>query len=281
LISSIRRIRMVHRIPRRRNESQIFRAVEVGWIASAIWVLVVLVGIDLTLVGRDNIAVGLVIVPFLASVGARPRIVAGLGGLALVAAVVVALADGLSVPATLAGVAVLGWGTAVAARAALLRTGREQRLAAVSTVAETAQRASPHPTVPSRLGRGGGEVRRLDASSPTCPLAIGSDPTIDTYEIPACSRLLLYTDGLLEARDHLGRLFDLERAAGTLAAGSLGTGIATVIDHLNAHADGRVNDDVALVLLQPSGTDLPLDAGEGFVLGTSTACTSTQTLPRH
>jgi sigma-B regulation protein RsbU (phosphoserine phosphatase) len=357
------------------------RAVEVGWVASAIWVLVVLAGIDLTLAGRDNIAGGLVIVPFLASVGARGRIVAGLGGLATVAAIVLARADGLGVSATLACVAILFGGTVGAAWAASLRTGREQRLVAVSTVAEAAQHAilrSPPPRVgsvdvatwyqssaraatvggdcyevlatpygtrvivgdvrghgmpsvrlaalilggfralafteadlanvarrldelarryandttaedvdgeefvtavicefqgstvgvancghpPPLLISPGGDVRRLDASAPTCPLAIGSDPTIDNHELPPGSRLLLYTDGLLEARDQLGGFFDLERAARRMADHSLDTGVASVIDDLNAHAGAHVNDDVALVLLQPGGSDLPSDPVE-------------------
>jgi sigma-B regulation protein RsbU (phosphoserine phosphatase) len=380
---------------RSRDEGGLTRPVENRWLASALLVLVVLAGIDLMLLGRDNIAGGMVIVPFLASAGARRHMVAGLGALAGLAVVTLAWADGLGDRALLVSLAVVLGGTLGAARAAALRDRREQRFVAVSTVAEAAQRAilrAPPPRVgsvaaatwyqssvraatvggdcyevlatpfgtraiigdvrghgmpsvrlaalilgafralaftdtdlanvaqqldtlaaryssdttaedvdgeefvtavlcefhgsnvsiancghpPPLLISSNGDVRRLDASTPTCPLAIGSDPTIDTYQLRAGSRLLLYTDGLIEARDHLGCFFDLEGAARGLAVGPLDSGVALIIDNLNTHAGGHVCDDVALVLLQPDGADPPLDLALATPPGVSSARVSSQ-----
>jgi serine phosphatase RsbU (regulator of sigma subunit) len=98
-----------------------------------------------------------------------------------------------------------------------------------------------------------GQVQRLDASVPACPLGIGTDPVLDTFEVPVGARVLLYTDGLIETADRSREYFDLEAAASGLAYAPLSAGVASVIDKLNAFADGHVDDDVALMLLEPLG----------------------------
>ena len=106
-----------------------------------------------------------------------------------------------------------------------------------------------HP--PPLLVAPDGEVRVLDASAPASPLGVGSDPVLDKVETPASARILLYTDGLIEALDRSGKSFDLSQAATGLAAGPLDAATSRLIDQLNGHAKGRLSDDVAIMVLEP------------------------------
>jgi phosphoserine phosphatase RsbU/P len=106
-----------------------------------------------------------------------------------------------------------------------------------------------HP--PPLLIGPGGQVRALEASVSATPLGIGSDPALDHCEVPASTRVLLYTDGLADALDGSGRAFDLGRATKDLATGSLDTATRRLIAQLNAHARGHLDDDVAVMLLEP------------------------------
>jgi sigma-B regulation protein RsbU (phosphoserine phosphatase) len=96
-----------------------------------------------------------------------------------------------------------------------------------------------------------GEVRALEASVPASPLGVGSDPALDHIEVPPRVRILLYTDGLADAMDNSGNAFDLDKAAKELAAGPLETVTGRLIEQLNAHALRHLNDDVAVMLLEP------------------------------
>jgi serine phosphatase RsbU (regulator of sigma subunit) len=64
--------------------------------------------------------------------------------------------------------------------------------------------------------------------------------------------VLLYTDGLLEARAPDGRPFELGgKVRAVAAASSLGVALDGLVARLLDHAGGRLNDDLALVLAQP------------------------------
>jgi phosphoserine phosphatase RsbU/P len=64
--------------------------------------------------------------------------------------------------------------------------------------------------------------------------------------------LLLYTDGLMEARAPDGRQFELDgQVEAVLAASSLGAALEGLVARLLDHAGGRLDDDLALVLAQP------------------------------
>ncbi|HEY5334956.1 MAG TPA: PP2C family protein-serine/threonine phosphatase [Mycobacteriales bacterium] len=93
------------------------------------------------------------------------------------------------------------------------------------------------------------------ASSPSPPLGLGlgvNRPHIDRVQLDPGMRILLYTDGLIEARDDAGRFFDVLRAAPSLVGVPLPVAVEGLIDGLNAYADGHVDDDVALVLVAPT-----------------------------
>jgi serine phosphatase RsbU (regulator of sigma subunit) len=64
--------------------------------------------------------------------------------------------------------------------------------------------------------------------------------------------VLLYTDGLVEARAPDGRPFELDgQVRALVAAPSLGAALDGLVARLQAHAGGRLDDDLALVLAQP------------------------------
>jgi sigma-B regulation protein RsbU (phosphoserine phosphatase) len=105
----------------------------------------------------------------------------------------------------------------------------------------------PPPLLVSPANR----VIAMHASVPTFPLGLGSAPVVDTWVMGPGSRVLLYTDGLIEAVDRLGNFFDLHGAAKGLATGPLDHGIAELVRGLGAHTHGRVNDDVAIMLIEP------------------------------
>ena len=66
-------------------------------------------------------------------------------------------------------------------------------------------------------------------------------------------RLLLYTDGLVEARGADGRQFELdERVEACLTAATLDRALDGLVELLCGHAGGRLNDDLALVLVAPA-----------------------------
>jgi phosphoserine phosphatase RsbU/P len=117
-----------------------------------------------------------------------------------------------------------------------------------------------HP--PPLLIGADGEVCALEASVPAVPLGVGSDPTLDHIEVPPSNRLLLYTDGLADALDRAGKPFDLGGAARGLIAGPLETATTRLIEQLNLHTRGHLNDDVAVMVLEPLVERLQVDAKE-------------------
>ena len=83
------------------------------------------------------------------------------------------------------------------------------------------------------------------------PLGLGVDPLVETTRLGGRDRVLLFTDGLAEARDAAGRFFDVEAAASALAAGGdLDEALERLLEDVREHAGGRIDDDLALLLLQ-------------------------------
>ncbi|GIH05833.1 membrane protein [Rhizocola hellebori] len=117
-----------------------------------------------------------------------------------------------------------------------------------------------HPS-PILLRRG--EVITLDPPSPAPPL--GFMPVVRTRveRLEPGDRLLMLTDGLAEARRD-GTFFPIaDRAWRLLGHGTVGDGLASVESALQEWVGYRLDDDIALILmeytgpLQPSPTPLP------------------------
>ena len=97
-----------------------------------------------------------------------------------------------------------------------------------------------------------GTAEPLASAEPTTPLGLGPTPTEQRFALAPTDRLLLYTDGLVEARAPDGRQFELDgQVPAVLAASSLGAALDGLVGRLLEHAGGRLDDDLALVLAQP------------------------------
>ena len=102
-----------------------------------------------------------------------------------------------------------------------------------------------------------GEVRTLHAAVPALPLGVGSQPGLESVPLERGVRVLIYTDGLIEARDQDGQFFDLDTAAVALSSGPLSQGLADIMALLNTHANGEIGDDVALLAFEPAANPNP------------------------
>ncbi|MDQ4132550.1 MAG: serine/threonine-protein phosphatase [Actinomycetota bacterium] len=86
------------------------------------------------------------------------------------------------------------------------------------------------------------------------PLGLSPTFTSYTYRLARGDRLLLYTDGLVEARSSDGAFFPLEQeAAALLTRRSLETAVAALVACVLDHAGGHLDDDLAVVLAEIRG----------------------------
>jgi serine phosphatase RsbU (regulator of sigma subunit) len=105
-----------------------------------------------------------------------------------------------------------------------------------------------HPP-PLRLTADGG-LQALTPRVYATPLGLHPDPQPSTFAVSPGDRLVFYTDGLLEARDRTGRYFRLEDCADTLRHPDLQAAADGLLARLLAHTGRKLDDDVALLLLE-------------------------------
>jgi phosphoserine phosphatase RsbU/P len=105
-----------------------------------------------------------------------------------------------------------------------------------------------HPP-PLRLAADG-ELRALAPAAFATPLGLHPDIQPSTFTVRPGDRLLFYTDGLLEARDRAGRCFRLEDCVDTLRQPDLQAAADGLLDRLLAHTGRKLEDDVALLLVE-------------------------------
>ncbi|WP_329236072.1 serine/threonine-protein phosphatase [Actinoallomurus sp. NBC_01490] len=109
---------------------------------------------------------------------------------------------------------------------------------------------------PAPLLLSGGHVIELAAREPALPLGLGGlahvGGNVESFPFERGDLLLLYTDGLIEARDAGGRFYPLaERVAGWPRTDPAGL-ITRLCEDLTAHVDGRLGDDAAMIAIQRS-----------------------------
>jgi serine phosphatase RsbU (regulator of sigma subunit) len=90
----------------------------------------------------------------------------------------------------------------------------------------------------------------VDTGTPEPPLGLGPAPSPVTCLLGEGARLLFYTDGLVESRNREGTFFCLEDSAEALRTDDLGTALDGLLGRVVDHVGERVNDDVALVLVE-------------------------------
>ncbi|MFJ5260460.1 PP2C family protein-serine/threonine phosphatase [Streptomyces sp. NPDC088387] len=102
-----------------------------------------------------------------------------------------------------------------------------------------------------------GALRPLPATEPALPLGMGDlgnwPDRVEEYAFPAGAMLLLYTDGVSEARDARGEFFlPEERLSGRVFAGP-GDLLTTLAEDVRRHTGGRMTDDMALLAVRRTG----------------------------
>ncbi|GIE11720.1 membrane protein [Paractinoplanes ferrugineus] len=109
-----------------------------------------------------------------------------------------------------------------------------------------------HPA-PLLLRRG--QVIPLEPPAPAPPLGFMPEVKVRVERLEPGDRLLLFTDGLGEARRD-GEFFPTaDRAWRLLGHGTVGDGLASLESALVDWVHGRLEDDIALVLLEYTGPD--------------------------
>ncbi|MER8184986.1 PP2C family protein-serine/threonine phosphatase [Kitasatospora sp. NPDC094015] len=99
-----------------------------------------------------------------------------------------------------------------------------------------------------------GAVRPLDPATAAPPLGLGdltgARPPADAFDFPPGSTLLLYTDGVVEARDRTGRFYPLTERLGRWHALAPAELLDAVHTDLRRHVGARLADDVAMVAVR-------------------------------
>jgi sigma-B regulation protein RsbU (phosphoserine phosphatase) len=88
-----------------------------------------------------------------------------------------------------------------------------------------------------------------EATSP--PLGLGVTPTVAEFRVDPGDRFLLYTDGLVEARDRAGAFLDFVTAATMTLRCSVPVdrALGDLVDLVHHHVGGDLSDDLCLLLI--------------------------------
>jgi serine phosphatase RsbU (regulator of sigma subunit) len=82
------------------------------------------------------------------------------------------------------------------------------------------------------------------------PLGLGADPAVHNGTLAPGDRILLYTDGALEARDRNGTFVDLAAVVAPVATGPLDSALDEVLAGLRRVTGPDLGDDLALLLAE-------------------------------
>ncbi|MFF7969926.1 SpoIIE family protein phosphatase [Streptomyces sp. NPDC007905] len=110
-----------------------------------------------------------------------------------------------------------------------------------------------------------GQVVTVPSLHPSPPLGVhaGAEHTLDVFSLEPGDTLLLYTDGVVEARDARGRFYPLAERVARWTDDSPEALMHHVRRDLLAHVGGRLNDDAALIALHRTALDARRHHGRG------------------
>ncbi|MEU6139466.1 PP2C family protein-serine/threonine phosphatase [Streptomyces sp. NPDC047081] len=107
---------------------------------------------------------------------------------------------------------------------------------------------------PPLLVRASGAVTAVEPVDPTPPLGLraltGHTPGLQVLPFADGDQLLLYTDGVTEARDRGRAFYPLHEGLARHACDDPARTLAALHDELLAHVGGRLHDDAALLLIR-------------------------------
>ncbi|MEU8471109.1 PP2C family protein-serine/threonine phosphatase [Streptomyces sp. NPDC029006] len=120
---------------------------------------------------------------------------------------------------------------------------------------------------PPLLISASGEVRAVESAPPAPPLGLralsGQAPGLQRLPLAVGDQLLLYTDGVTEARDHTRAFYPLAEGVTRHVSEEPARTLTALHDELLAHVGGRLHDDAALLLLRKRTADEPLSVRPG------------------
>jgi sigma-B regulation protein RsbU (phosphoserine phosphatase) len=102
----------------------------------------------------------------------------------------------------------------------------------------------------------------LTPQTTTTPLGLDPIPNPEEAVMLPGDRLLLYTDGLVEARSKSGRMIALDHLAKTLRHPNLDQALGDLVEALESLVVGPLEDDMALVLAEYRGAGAGAGAGK-------------------
>ncbi|MEU6591762.1 PP2C family protein-serine/threonine phosphatase [Streptomyces sp. NPDC046881] len=120
---------------------------------------------------------------------------------------------------------------------------------------------------PPLLISASGEVEALEADLAAPPLGLralsGQAPRLQRLPFAVGEQLLLYTDGVTEARDHAREFYPLADGVARHAGDEPARTLTALHDELLAHVGGRLHDDAALLLLRKESAQEPVSGPPG------------------
>jgi serine phosphatase RsbU (regulator of sigma subunit)/anti-sigma regulatory factor (Ser/Thr protein kinase) len=102
---------------------------------------------------------------------------------------------------------------------------------------------------PPALLASGGQITELELDHGV-PLGLGAAPVVTTGQLSPGDRLLLYTDGVIEARDPQGQFVDLMQVVAPVADGDLEVVLDNVLAALHDKVGPELGDDLALLVAE-------------------------------
>ncbi|WP_199314751.1 PP2C family protein-serine/threonine phosphatase [Streptomyces sp. AS58] len=128
---------------------------------------------------------------------------------------------------------------------------------------------------PPLLVRGCGSVLAVEPTLPAPPLGLralsGEAPGLQVLPFADGDQLLLYTDGVTEARNQSREFYPLAEGLARHVCEEPARTLTALHDELLTHVGGRLHDDAALLLLRKPGLS---EGGEGAHAGLSGAALS-------
>ncbi|WP_327320099.1 PP2C family protein-serine/threonine phosphatase [Streptomyces sp. NBC_01235] len=119
-----------------------------------------------------------------------------------------------------------------------------------------------------------GNVTAVEATHPAPPLGLRAlteqTPSLQVLPFADGDQLLLYTDGVIEARDHDREFYPLVEGLDRHLSDDPARTLGAIHDELLAHVGGRLHDDAALLLIRKpavAAPAVPQQALSGGLLG--------------